>query len=259
LSRLPRRNSDAEIEAFMTVCERLAGFDRRLSVEWIDGYLAALAAGPRAVPLTEWLPRMAEDAYSRAFADPEDRKHAEAALRARAAVLADQLDAEALLDDPDEPRLEPLIWTVADDAAAASAEADSESERFDEADEYASGAEWAAGFAAAIADFAADWTLADGDARDECRELLDVVGALRLPPHSDALAAHLARLYGDAAAPPSRTRLVDDACLAVQDLRAFWVDHAPRPVPRRVAAIPGRNDPCPCGSGKKYKRCHGAA
>ena len=21
----------------------------------------------------------------------------------------------------------------------------------------------------------------------------------------------------------------------------------------------GRNDPCPCGSGKKYKRCHGAS
>ena len=26
---------------------------------------------------------------------------------------------------------------------------------------------------------------------------------------------------------------------------------APRPTPRRV----GRNDPCPCGSGRKYKRC----
>ena len=23
-------------------------------------------------------------------------------------------------------------------------------------------------------------------------------------------------------------------------------------------AQPGRNDPCPCGSGKKYKKCHGA-
>lgn len=23
-------------------------------------------------------------------------------------------------------------------------------------------------------------------------------------------------------------------------------------------AKPGRNDPCPCGSGMKYKRCHGA-
>jgi preprotein translocase subunit SecA len=25
---------------------------------------------------------------------------------------------------------------------------------------------------------------------------------------------------------------------------------------RKVAKV-GRNDPCPCGSGKKYKRCHG--
>jgi len=23
-------------------------------------------------------------------------------------------------------------------------------------------------------------------------------------------------------------------------------------------AAAGRNDPCPCGSGKKYKKCHGA-
>jgi preprotein translocase subunit SecA len=28
--------------------------------------------------------------------------------------------------------------------------------------------------------------------------------------------------------------------------------------PRRVGAKVGRNDPCPCGSGKKYKRCCGA-
>ncbi len=27
---------------------------------------------------------------------------------------------------------------------------------------------------------------------------------------------------------------------------------------RHVEAEVGRNDPCPCGSGKKYKRCHGA-
>jgi uncharacterized protein YchJ len=26
---------------------------------------------------------------------------------------------------------------------------------------------------------------------------------------------------------------------------------------RQPDAKPGRNDPCPCGSGKKYKRCHG--
>ena len=28
---------------------------------------------------------------------------------------------------------------------------------------------------------------------------------------------------------------------------------------RREAPKVGRNDPCPCGSGKKYKKCHGAA
>ena len=32
---------------------------------------------------------------------------------------------------------------------------------------------------------------------------------------------------------------------------------APKPV--RAAAKVGRNDPCPCGSGKKYKKCHGVA
>jgi preprotein translocase subunit SecA len=35
----------------------------------------------------------------------------------------------------------------------------------------------------------------------------------------------------------------------------------PRPAPTepvRVADKVGRNDPCPCGSGKKYKKCHGA-
>ncbi|MEE4186004.1 MAG: SEC-C metal-binding domain-containing protein [Gammaproteobacteria bacterium] len=28
---------------------------------------------------------------------------------------------------------------------------------------------------------------------------------------------------------------------------------------RREAAKLGRNDPCHCGSGRKYKKCHGAA
>jgi preprotein translocase subunit SecA len=32
---------------------------------------------------------------------------------------------------------------------------------------------------------------------------------------------------------------------------------APKPV--RAGAKVGRNDPCPCGSGKKYKKCHGVA
>lgn len=30
---------------------------------------------------------------------------------------------------------------------------------------------------------------------------------------------------------------------------------SPAPVPVVIGAKTGRNDPCPCGSGKKYKKC----
>ena len=36
-------------------------------------------------------------------------------------------------------------------------------------------------------------------------------------------------------------------------------DDAPVSTVRRDEPKVGRNDPCPCGSGKKYKKCHGAA
>jgi preprotein translocase subunit SecA len=36
-------------------------------------------------------------------------------------------------------------------------------------------------------------------------------------------------------------------------------DDAPVQTVRREEPKVGRNDPCPCGSGKKYKKCHGAA
>ncbi|MCP9456169.1 MAG: preprotein translocase subunit SecA [Nitrospira sp.] len=39
--------------------------------------------------------------------------------------------------------------------------------------------------------------------------------------------------------------------------RAEETSAAPAPVHRADAKV-GRNDPCPCGSGKKYKKCHGA-
>ena len=49
-----------------------------------------------------------------------------------------------------------------------------------------------------------------------------------------------------------------DAIWAVYDLRQLWKSLGPRVETLRKEATPGRNDPCPCGSGKKYKKCHGA-
>jgi preprotein translocase subunit SecA len=42
-------------------------------------------------------------------------------------------------------------------------------------------------------------------------------------------------------------------------LQAGAAQQAEQPKPVRTGAKVGRNDPCPCGSGKKYKKCHGAA
>ena len=45
-----------------------------------------------------------------------------------------------------------------------------------------------------------------------------------------------------------------------RDYEDALVDTIPRPQQRVVAEAEklGRNDPCWCGSGKKFKRCHGA-
>jgi SEC-C motif-containing protein len=44
-----------------------------------------------------------------------------------------------------------------------------------------------------------------------------------------------------------------------KDGRWFYVDGSQvKPKPVRAAPSVGRNELCPCGSGKKYKKCHGA-
>ena len=48
---------------------------------------------------------------------------------------------------------------------------------------------------------------------------------------------------------------------AVREIYEFWqpVRRAEAQVSRVAMSLKvGRNEPCPCGSGKKYKKCHGA-
>ncbi|GAB6042316.1 YchJ family protein [Endothiovibrio diazotrophicus] len=53
---------------------------------------------------------------------------------------------------------------------------------------------------------------------------------------------------------PSRIR--ERSQFVRQDGRWYYVDG--REPPQRNAPKVGRNEPCPCGSGKKYKKCCGA-
>jgi uncharacterized protein len=66
----------------------------------------------------------------------------------------------------------------------------------------------------------------------------------------------------DDGSPPSvseaRLEAFGEALWGVYDLYAVWRSIGPRVETVRKAPTPGRNDPCPCGSGKKFKKCHGA-
>lgn len=57
-----------------------------------------------------------------------------------------------------------------------------------------------------------------------------------------------------------RMGLIAELPECVQHLAGFWraADLPAQAAPARAERLPGRNDPCPCGSGKKYKKCHGA-
>jgi uncharacterized protein len=63
--------------------------------------------------------------------------------------------------------------------------------------------------------------------------------------------------------PEEEKRLMDEVREAIAfdiaEAYHFWFERRVNREPiRREATKVGRNDPCPCGSGKKYKACHGA-
>ena len=43
-----------------------------------------------------------------------------------------------------------------------------------------------------------------------------------------------------------------------QHSKVVWPGFSNAPLPRHAVKV-GRNDPCPCGSGQKFKKCHGKA
>ena len=252
----PPESSEAELKAFDSTCERLGGFDDEIGFEAIDGFLTALATGPSLPEVEEWLPAMCGDAFERAFADPEDQAQALHSLQVRLQVLRRQLDPEALLDRPDEMRLQPLMAEYTDEDRQRAV--DEAGLSADEAAMLQTGVLWAHGFLDAVDAFPEIWVEpSEEDDAIDFGILIDKVAALLLPPGSDEAREHAAQYWPDEE--PTREDLLAEACWAVQDLRLYWVDHAPKPATRHVAPKPGRNDPCLCGSGKKYKKCCGSA
>jgi uncharacterized protein YecA (UPF0149 family) len=108
---------------------------------------------------------------------------------------------------------------------------------------------WCAAFLEGVE--AAGWFgTADGEELDELLFPIEVL--------ADALPERERASYGDA----QWRRLAHEAtgglANTVRRLNDYWaIVRAPPVTFRRDAGKVGRNDPCPCGSGRKFKQCHG--
>jgi len=249
------QSTEAEIEALDQLCQRLSGFEAGITLEWLDGALAALIATRRTVLPSEWLPLLFGDAWDRAVADPEDLQRSMDTLMRRWNAIAAQLHPQRLFDEPDRLHFVPLIDDF-DPAQRDALRAEGKLTPEEAADWPLTGEGWAIGFLDVVERLTEDWQAPEDDgAAAELEGCLRCIEALT--ERDDArLQADLGIRYPGKSL--SRDELIDEACFAVQDLRGFWLDHPPRTEPRRVEKAPGRNDPCPCGSGRKYKKCHGA-
>jgi uncharacterized protein len=116
--------------------------------------------------------------------------------------------------------------------------------------------QWARGFLTAVQAWPLEWAGPRNKEAQKWRTAsLDVLQALT-QDDTDAPALHA---FTDAEGPPSvshaRMAAFADALWAVYNMREMWRTLGPRVETRKAVTTPGRNDNCPCGSGKKYKKC----
>jgi len=116
---------------------------------------------------------------------------------------------------------------------------------------------WALGFMFVVETWPEEWTAPrDKQAREWLEDALDRIVNLT----EDDTDEPSISMFGEDS-PPSvsqeRLNAYGEAIWAVYDLREMWRNIGPRVETVRKEAEPGRNDPCWCGSGKKFKHCHG--
>ena len=207
-----------------------------LDVVGLDGFLCGVIVQPVLADVEAWLPYVFDAGghrWGEAEPSPEQRRARTLVLRRHAALnraLAEQGGFDPF-----------LLESVGDDADGEPAAEDPVGETL---------APWLEGFAQAV-------------------HLLPALAELEEPRVAAALARLLRYLPEDAGKPAepaednaelSLDAAVDDVVATVAALYELTL-----PLRYKVEAVRhaapkvGRNDPCPCGSGRKYKHCHGAA
>jgi uncharacterized protein len=117
---------------------------------------------------------------------------------------------------------------------------------------------WAIGFMYAVESWPDEW--APPRDKEAARVLDAALECIVAVSEDDTEPPTVAAFEDDGLPTISEQRLNDfaDAIWAIYDLRELWRNIGPRVETVHAEVKPGRNDPCSCGSGKKYKKCCGA-
>lgn len=215
--------SDEELDELDQFLMSDAANEEAMDISMLDGFLTALAVGPNNLPPSRWMPVI--------WGGPMTWESEAQAKRMMSLVFRHANDILFTLRSyPDE--FEPLLY-----------ERDHHGEKIPIIDE------WCAGFVMGIALDEEAWQpLMDSEEGDDLLFPILLYGTeagweqLRETPSLEERQGEFAAALGD-------------CVVAIMD---WWLPaRKAQSTVRREEPKVGRNDPCPCGSGKKYKHCCG--
>lgn len=249
----------ADYDALETILDELRERDEDVPQwEFLEGAIAALLCTRREVLPGEYLPVLfgggEEGGILGLFADAVQAERFMALWLRRWNEVAAALQAEVETLD-DERTYHPEVMDVRG-AIATLPEAERAAVEGEPLPAF--GQLWAIGFLSVVEDWPEEWAPPrDKEAAGWIEDALDCIVALA-EDDTDPPAWNMHDENGPPSVSEARVNAFGEAVWAVYDLYQAWRSLGPRTDPVRKADEPGRNDPCPCGSGKKYKKCHGA-
>lgn len=207
-----------ELDTLDRVLLEYGNDDSILSVSELDGFLAAIVSGPDVILPSIWYPHI----WAGQEPEWQNMEQAQEFLGLLFALMNE--NARSLMNDPENYS---AIF----------------SKDPNEKDDIPFVAEWCAGYLRGVE--LGRWQ--DIDLPEYITTTLAVIGLHALDEYAQLLARLSEEQY--------RASLFEVEPAAVA-LHQYWLGRrTPQPVTRRTEVKTGRNDPCPCGSGKKYKQC----